>query len=100
MSRFLLAPAAKSDIFEIWNYYAAEVGGVELADRMRDEIFSGIRAAARKPDGHLCRDLSDEQSRFWRVRKYLIIYRSETKPMQVVRVFHGARDVQAMLGEG
>ena len=46
MSQFLLAPAAKSDILAIWNYYAAEVGDVELADRMRDEIFGGIRAAA------------------------------------------------------
>ena len=37
MSQFLLAPAAKSDIFEIWNYYPSEVGDVELADGMRDE---------------------------------------------------------------
>jgi plasmid stabilization system protein ParE len=66
MSQFLLAPAAKSDIFEIWNYYASEVGDIELADRMRDGIFSGIRAAARRPDiGHLCRDLANEPLRFW-----------------------------------
>jgi plasmid stabilization system protein ParE len=100
MSQFQLAPAAKSDIFEIWNHYAAEVGDVELADRMRHEIFSDIRAAARKPDiSHLRRDLADEPLRFWRVRNYLIIYRSETKLIQVVRVLHGARDVQALLGE-
>ena len=42
MSRFVLAPAAKSDILEIWNYYASEVGDVSLADRMRDELFAGI----------------------------------------------------------
>ena len=101
MSQFLIAPAAKSDIFEIWNYYAADVGDAELADRMREEIFDGIRAVARKPSiGHLRRDLAHEPLRFWRVRKYLIIYRSQTKPIQVVRVLHGARDVQAMLGEG
>ena len=100
MSKFLLAPAAKLDILEIWNYYAVEVGDAVLADRMRDEIFAGIRAAARKPGiGHLRRDLADEPLRFWRVRKYLIIYRSEAKPIQVVRVLHGARDVQAVLGE-
>jgi len=100
MSKFLLAPAAKSDVLEIWNYYAAEVGDPELADKMRDEIFDGIRSAARKPGiGHLRRDLADEALRFWRVRKYLIIYRSEAKPIQVVRVLHSARDVQAVLGE-
>ena len=75
MSQFLLAPAAKSDIFEIWNYYASEVGDAELADRMRDEIFNGIRAAARKPAiGHLRRDLADEPLRFWRVRKLSLIH--------------------------
>ena len=66
---------------------------------MRDEIFAGIRAAARKPNiGHLRRDHADEPLRFRRVRNYLIIYRSEAKPIQVVRVLHGARDVQALLG--
>lgn len=100
MSQFVLAPAARSDILNIWNYYAAEFEDVELADRIRDEIFEGIRAAARKPGiGHLRRDLSEEPLRFWRVRKFLIIYRSQTKPIQVVRVLHGARDVQAMLAE-
>jgi plasmid stabilization system protein ParE len=60
MSHFLLAPAAKSDIFEIWDYYASEVGDVELADRMRGEIFDGIRAAAQQPKiGHLRRDLAN-----------------------------------------
>ena len=100
MSRFVLAPAAKSDILEIWNYYASEVGDVSLADRMRDELFAGIRAAARKPAlGHLRRDLADEPLRFWRVRKFLIIYRSDAKPIQVVRVLHGARDMHAVLGD-
>jgi toxin ParE1/3/4 len=100
MSQFLLAPAAKSDLVEIWDYYATEVGDADLADRMRDEIFEGIRAVARKPDlGHFRHDLANEPLRFWRVRSYLIIYRSETRPIQVARILHGARDVQAVLSE-
>jgi toxin ParE1/3/4 len=100
MSRFVIAPAARSDLIEIWNYYAAEVGDVDLADKISGEIFAGIRAAARKPGiGHFRRDLVNEPLRFWRVRSYLIVYRSEAKPIQVVRVLHGARDVQAVLGE-
>jgi toxin ParE1/3/4 len=100
MSRSLLAPAAKSDLIEIWDYYATKVGDPDLADRMRDEIFDGIRASARKPDlGHFRRDLANEPLRFWRVRSYLIVYRSEMRPIQVVRFLHGARDVQAVLSE-
>ena len=98
MSRFILAPAAKSDIAEIWHYYAAEIGDPELADRLRDEIFDGIRSVARSPGmGHLRGDLADEPLRFWKVRNFLIIYRAEAKPLQVVRVLHGARDIQAIL---
>jgi plasmid stabilization system protein ParE len=100
MSQFLLSPAAKSDLIEIWDCYATEVGDLELADRMRDEIFDGIRAAARTPDiGHFRRDLADEPLRFWRVRSDLIIYRSAARPIQVVRILHAARDVQAMLSD-
>jgi toxin ParE1/3/4 len=100
MSKFILAPAAKSDLIEIWNYYAAEIGNPDLADKIRDELFDGIRAVAGKPDiGHLRRDLASEPLRFWRIRKYLIIYRSKVSPVQIVRVLHGARDVQAVLSE-
>jgi plasmid stabilization system protein ParE len=100
MSQFLLSPAAKSDLIEIWDYYATEVGDPDLADRMRDEIFDGIRAIARSPGiGHFRGDLANEPLRFWRVRNYLIIYRSEARPIQVVRILHGVRDVQAVLND-
>jgi len=56
-------------------------------------------AVAKNPGiGHYRTDLADEPLRFWRIRNYLIIYRSEAKPIQIVRVLHGARDVQAILG--
>ena len=76
MSGFILAPEARLDLFEIWNYYAAEIGDPALADRMRDEIFNGIRAVANAPGiGHLRSDLAQEPLRFWRVRDYLILLR-------------------------
>ena len=36
--------------------------------------------------------------RFWRVRNYLVVYRSEKRPIQIVRVLHAARDVRSILG--
>ncbi len=47
--------------------------------------------------GHFRGDLVANPLRFWRVRDYLIIYRSEKKPLEIVRVLHGKRDVQALL---
>jgi toxin ParE1/3/4 len=100
MSGFILAPAAKSDLVEIWSHYAIEVGDMDLADRMRDEIFDGFRAIGRNPGiGHLRRDLAKEPLKFWRVRNYLIIYRSKAKPVQIVRILHSARDVAAIMRE-
>jgi antitoxin ParD1/3/4/toxin ParE1/3/4 len=48
--------------------------------------------------GHLRQDLTDEGLRFWQVYSYLIVYRPETRPLQVVRVLHASRDVRRLLG--
>jgi len=99
MSAFLIAPAARTELEEIWDYYAVELQNPDVADRIRDEIFNAFRKLADTPGvGHFRSDLSAEPLRFWRVRKYLIIYRSEKQPIEIVRVLHGARDVQAILG--
>jgi hypothetical protein len=46
--------------------------------------------------GHLRVDLADRRHRFFLVYSYVIVYRSQTKPLQVV--LHAARDVQEILG--
>lgn len=38
--------------------------------------------------------------RFWTMHNLLIVYRPETKPLQVIRVLRGARDVAAIVGSG
>jgi plasmid stabilization system protein ParE len=38
-----------------------------------------------------------EPLRFWQVRQYLIIYRDEKRQIEIVRVLHVKRDVQALL---
>ena len=48
--------------------------------------------------GHVRDDLTDQPVRFWAVFSYLIIYDPVPRPVQVVRVLHGARDLAALLG--
>ena len=99
MSGYVVAPAAQEDLLVIWHYYAEQVGNPDLADRMVGEIVSGFRQVAATPGmDHLRRDLSEEPLRFWNVRRYLIAYRPEVRPLEIVRVIHGARDMQAILG--
>jgi antitoxin ParD1/3/4/toxin ParE1/3/4 len=47
--------------------------------------------------GHVRLDLADERQRFWTVRSYVIVYRPDTDPLQVIRVIHGTRDIQNLL---
>ena len=55
--------------------------------------------AANPGIGHIRTDLTDADVRFWSVFKYLVIYRPETKPLEIVRVLHGRREVKRLLGE-
>lgn len=98
MSDFILAPVACADLHEIWDYYASEIQNVDVADRIRDELFAAFDELAKTPGvGHYRSDLVTEPLRFWRVRDYLIIYRSEKRPIEIVRVLHAKRDVQTLL---
>lgn len=47
--------------------------------------------------GHVREDLAEEPLRFWAVYSYLIIYRSNQRPIEIIRVLHGAQDVRAIL---
>ncbi|MFP4148959.1 MAG: type II toxin-antitoxin system RelE/ParE family toxin, partial [Nitriliruptoraceae bacterium] len=43
--------------------------------------------------GHLREDLADEALRVWTVHSYLVIYRPDARPLQIVRVLSGYRDI-------
>lgn len=47
--------------------------------------------------GHLRPDLTERPVRFWPVRSYLIVYRADIRPIQVIRVLSGYRDVATLL---
>lgn len=50
--------------------------------------------------GHWHEELADKRHLFFLVYSYLMVYRHETKPLQVIRVLHAARDVQEHRGPG
>lgn len=99
ISPFVLTPAADQDLNQIWEYIAAD--SVAAANRVLDAIEATFERLAASPAlGHFREDLADKRHRFDSVYSYLIVYRWETKPVQIIRVLHGARDVQNVLGEG
>ena len=78
-SAFSLHPQAAQDITEIWEHIAAD--NLQAARRVREEIYSAIRALIPSPHrGHPRPDLTSRPLRFIRVRDYLIAYTPDEKP--------------------
>lgn len=49
--------------------------------------------------GHTRDDLTSLPLRFWPVFSYLIVYDPARRPIEIVRVLHGARDLRRILPE-
>jgi toxin ParE1/3/4 len=95
--RYILAPQAALDLFEIW-HYIKEQTSVTLADRIESAIRERMAFLAGTPGaGHHRKDLTDENVKFFPVYSYLIVYRPETKPLQIASILHGRRDVEQIL---
>jgi antitoxin ParD1/3/4/toxin ParE1/3/4 len=97
MTRFVLTPRAKQDVNDIWNYIAED--NIDAASRVLDALHNALRKLAKTPGiGHWREELTDKRHRLFLVHSYLIVYRHETRPLQIIRVLHAARDVQNALG--
>jgi plasmid stabilization system protein ParE len=97
MKRYVLTQSAKRDVNDIWEYIAAD--NIEAAGRVLDALESAMLKLAKNPSiGHWREELADKRHRFFLVHSYLIVYRHEAEPLQIVRVLHAARDVQSILG--
>ena len=99
MSGYRLSPRAKVHLDEIRSWYL-EKQTPSGARTVARELREAFRLLGRNPDiGHRREDLTDKTLRFWPVRSYLIVYRPATRPLQIVAVLHGARDVANILSE-
>ena len=97
--RLILAPETAHDLVEIWRHLNNKAG-VEIAERVERAIRDRIVFPARTPGaGHWPRDRTEEAVRFFSVYSYLVVCRPETRPLQVVAILHGYRDVESILTE-
>jgi plasmid stabilization system protein ParE len=95
--RFVLAPHAALDLFEIWRFIK-EQASIGMADRVEAAIRERIAFLSGPPGaGHRRRDLTDADVKFFPVYSYLIVYRPDTDPLQIAAILHGRRDVERIL---
>ena len=96
MADHFYSPAARLDLLAIWEHIAQD--NLDAADRVEQEIEQAVSMLARNPElGHLRRDLTSKPVRFWPIYSYLIIYDPATRPLEVVRILSGYRDVATLL---
>jgi plasmid stabilization system protein ParE len=92
---------ATEDLDSIWWFIAED--NRDAADRVEIEIVATCRRLAKHPRmGTKRQDITSLPVRFWTVPKfpnYVIVYRPETVPLQVVAVLHGKRDLKKVLEE-
>lgn len=98
MTPFLLTPAALSDLQDISNFVAAD--SPANATKILRALEDAMRLLARRPRlGRQRDDLGDEPLRMFFVHSFAIIYKPDTRPLQIVRVLHGARDIETIMGD-
>ena len=96
-ARYVLAPQAALDLAEIWRYIKEQTSRT-AADRVEWAIRDKVAFLAANPGaGHRRQDLTAENVKFFPVFSFLIVYRPETRPLQIVSIIHGRRDVEQLL---
>ena len=96
-ARYVLALEAALDLVQIWRYIKKQ-SSVAVADRVESVIRDKVAFLAGSPGaGHWRKNLTDEAVKFFPVYSYLIVYRPDTKPLQVVSILHGRRDLEQVL---
>jgi toxin ParE1/3/4 len=95
--RYILSPETRDDLREIRDYLVSQGGG-RLARYVLQEIRAAFGLLADHAEaGHSRQDLTPLPVKFWPVFSYLIVYDPAARPVAIVRVLHGSRDVAAIL---
>jgi toxin ParE1/3/4 len=88
-----LAPHARADLDQIWDYILMETGSEITADRVIDTIVERFYLLAQWPRiGRVRSDLR-RGLRSHPAGDYLIFYRINRAGIDILRVLHGRRDI-------
>ena len=98
--RILRSPEAERDIVEI-GLYIAETS-LTYSDLFLESVETTLIALARMPRVGFTRNFRNPKYadiRIWRVKgfeNYLIFYRPITDGIEILRIIHGARDIEIL----
>ena len=96
MNRYFLSSLAEKDIENVVDYLCEE--NLQSADDFIDALYDAFEKLAQHPEiGHIREDLTHHPVKFWTFKwHYLIIYKT-IKPIEIVRVLSGFRDIANLI---
>ena len=97
MARVTRRPLAAADILEIWDHIAED--SLDQADRWIDKLDEKFGILATQPLMGRAREELAADLRSFPFGRYVIFYMPVQDGIDVVRVLHSARDVDAAFGE-
>jgi len=97
---YSITPQAEADLEAIGDYIAVN-SSLERAIRVLSEIRQEFRKLGERPGlGHFRDDVvKDRRLKFWLIHSFLIGYRWEAKPIDIIAVVHGARNLEQFFEE-
>jgi toxin ParE1/3/4 len=97
MKPYSLTPGAEVDLESIGRSIALD--SPDVSEKVVTEIRAAMRRLSEYPRiGRARSDIGDADLRVWVVFSYIIVYRASTRPLEIVRIIHGARDLAEALG--
>lgn len=96
-AHFVLTETAAAYLHEICDYIAAD--SIDAAGRVFGELLEACDRLGTQPGmGHAREDLvAKHPIKFRTVYNYLVIYRVDRVPIEVLGIVHGARDVETLM---
>ena len=97
MSRVTRRPLAAVDILDVWDYIAED--SAAAADRWVDKLDETFNLIATQPLMGRAREELAASLRSFPFGRYVIYYVPIEDGIDVVRVLHSARDIDAIFGD-
>ena len=102
MAEFILAADVESELWAIWELIADD--NLDAATRVIESAYETFKILAANPGLGRLRKFRDSRLkgvRSWLVSgfdNYLIFYRAIPEGIEVLHVYHGARDIELLFG--
>lgn len=96
-SNYILIPQAKLDMNKIVRYISRD--NTVAARKLRESIIDACEIIGKNPYiGQERGDLTNKNVRFFVAHhNYMIIYKADTSPVQILRIYNSAQHVDSIL---